>query len=73
MTTFRHGGKSYRLEADAEGRFKVYRSSRAGLAEVHGVTAFRVVSAYRRKLLGERVPRRPRVYARRPKPYRSKR
>ncbi len=66
---FRYAGKSYRLEPDASGRMKVYRSTQKGLVEIHGVRAFEVVSAYRRKALGETVAKRPRIYAKRPKPF----
>ena len=34
---------------------------------VHGVMAFRVVSAYKRKVKGEKVVRRPRTFAKKPK------
>lgn len=66
---FRDAGKSYRLEPAASGRIKVYRRTRAGLVEIRGTAAFRVVSAYERRVLGEKASNRPRSYAKRPKPF----
>lgn len=66
---FRYAGKRYRLEPAASGRIRVYRSTRVGLVELRGAAAFRVVSAYKRKVLGEKAANRPRSYAKRPKPF----
>ncbi len=59
---FKYGGKNYQL-IESLGITTVYRRKKKGLEPVHGVMAFRVVSAYKRKVKGEGVVRRPRVYA----------
>jgi hypothetical protein len=60
---FKYGGKTYQL-LETLGVIKVYRKKKKGLEPVHGVMAFRVISAYKRKVRGETVVRRPRSYAR---------
>ena len=60
---FKYGGKSYQIIENTTGITTVYRRKKKGLEAVHGVMAFRVVSAYKKKILGEKVVRRPRVFA----------
>jgi hypothetical protein len=60
---FKYGGKTYQL-IESMGLTTVYRKKKKGLEPVHGVMAFRIVSAYKRKIKGETVVRRPRTYAR---------
>ena len=62
--TFKYGGKTYEILENTLGITTVYRKKKKGLEPVHGVMAFRVVSAYKRKVKGETVVRRPRIYAR---------
>jgi hypothetical protein len=64
---FKYGGKSYQLVVNALGITSVYRRKRKGLEPVHGVMAFRVVSAYKKKVKGEKVVRRPRAFAKKPR------
>lgn len=62
---FKYAGKTYQLQLiESLGLTTVYRKRKKGLEPVHGVIAFRVVSAYKRKVKGETVARRPRTYAR---------
>jgi hypothetical protein len=65
--TFKYGGKTYQILENAVGVTTVYRKKKKGLEPVHGVMAFRVVSAYRRKVKGEKVVRRPRTFAKKPR------
>ena len=67
---FRYAGKRYRLELAEGAPARVFQKKRQGLVELHGVNALRVLSAYRRKVLGEAVAERPRTYAKRRKPFR---
>jgi hypothetical protein len=60
---FKYGGKAYQF-IEALGVTTVYRKKKKGLEPVHGVLAFRIISAYKRKVKGESVLRRPRSYAR---------
>ncbi len=62
--TFKYGSKTYQILENALGITTVYRKKKKGLEPVHGVMAFRIVSAYKRKIKGETVVRRPRTYAR---------
>ena len=59
---FKYAGKSYQITANDSGIYSVYRQKKKGLEPVHGVMAFRVVSAWR-KTKGEKVVRRPRSFA----------
>ena len=65
--TFKYGGKTYQLLENALGITTVYRKKKKGLEPVHGVMAFRVVSAYKKKVKGEKVVRRPRTFAKKPR------
>jgi hypothetical protein len=65
--TFKYGGKTYQLLENTLGITTVYRKKKKGLEPVHGVLAFRIVSAYRRKVKGEKVVRGPRTFAKKPK------
>jgi hypothetical protein len=65
--TFKYGGKSYQILENASGITTVYRKKKKGLESVHGVMAFRIVSAYKRKVKGEQVVRRPRTFAKKPR------
>jgi hypothetical protein len=62
-TPFKYGGKSYQIVESASGVTTVYRVKKKGLEPVHGVMAFRVVSAYKKKVKGEKVVPRPRTFA----------
>jgi hypothetical protein len=64
---FSYGGKSYQIIVNDLGISSVYRRKKKGLEPVHGIMAFRVVSAYKRKVKGEKVVRRPRTFAKKPK------
>lgn len=64
---FSYGGKSYQIVEDASGIVKVFRRKKAGLEPVHGVAAFRIVSAFRQKVEGKLPVRRPRSFANKPK------
>jgi hypothetical protein len=64
---FKYGGKSYQIMVNDVGVSSVYRRKKKGLEPVHGVMAFRVVSAYKRKVKGEKVVRRPRTFAKKPR------
>jgi hypothetical protein len=64
---FKYSGKSYQIVENALGITTVYRRKKKGLEPVHGVMAFRVVSAYKRKVKGEKVVRRPRTFAKKPR------
>ncbi|MGL4608567.1 MAG: hypothetical protein ACRCYY_02615 [Trueperaceae bacterium] len=64
--TFNYSGKSYQIMQNALGVTVVYRRKKKGLEPVQGVMAFRVVSAYKRKVNGEKVVRRPRTFAKKP-------
>jgi hypothetical protein len=64
---FKYSGKSYQIVENALGISTVYRRKKKGLEPVHGLMAFRVVSAYRRKVKGEKVVRRPRTFAKKPR------
>jgi hypothetical protein len=65
--TFKYGGKTYQILENALGITTVYRKKKKGLEPVHGVMAFRVVSAYKKKVKGEKVVRRPRTFAKKPR------
>jgi hypothetical protein len=67
--TFKYGGKTYEILENALGLSTVYRKKKKGLEPVHGVMAFRIVSAYKRKVKGEPVVRRPRIYANKARKY----
>ena len=60
---FSYSGRSYQLVEEKPGIITVYRRKKAGLEPVHGVMAFRVISAYRQKVEGIPAPRRPRTFA----------
>jgi hypothetical protein len=64
---FKYGGKSYQILENVLGITTVYRRKKKGLEPVNGVMAFRIVSAYKRKVKGEKVVRRPRTFAKKPK------
>jgi hypothetical protein len=64
---FNYGGKSYQIVMSSLGISSVYRRKKKGLEPVHGVMAFRVVSAYKKKVKGEKVVRRPRTFAKKPR------
>jgi hypothetical protein len=64
---FSYSGKSYQIVENALGVMTIYRRKKEGLEPVHGVMAFRVASAYKRKVKGEKVVRRPRTFAKKPK------
>jgi hypothetical protein len=64
---FKYGGKTYHIFENALGIMSVYRRKKKGLEPVHGVMAFRVVSAYKRKVKGEKVVARPRAFAKKPR------
>ncbi len=64
--SFKYGGKSYQIAINDAGVYSIYRRKKKGLEPVHGVMAFRVVSAYKKKVKGEKVVRRPRTFAKKP-------
>jgi hypothetical protein len=64
---FKYGGKSYQLVVNEVGITSVYRRKKKGLEPVHGIMAFRIVSAYKRKVKGEKTVRRPRTFAKKPR------
>jgi hypothetical protein len=64
---FSYSGKSYQIIVNDLGINTVYRRKKKGLEPVHGVMAFRVVSAYKKKVKGEKVLRRPRTFAKKPR------
>jgi hypothetical protein len=64
---FKYSGKSYQIVENALGITTVYRRKKKGLEPIHGVMAFRIVSAYKRKVKGKKVVRRPRTFAKKPR------
>jgi hypothetical protein len=60
---FKYGSKNYQIILGPSSLTTVYRVKKKGLEPVHGVMAFRVVSAYKKKVLGEKVVRQPRLFA----------
>ncbi|MCA9837708.1 MAG: hypothetical protein KC422_12395, partial [Trueperaceae bacterium] len=56
---FAYGGRSYQIVEEKPGVLSVYRRKREGLEPVHGVSAFRIISAYRQKVEGIPAPRKP--------------
>jgi hypothetical protein len=64
---FKYGGKSYQIAINDVGVYSIYRQKKKGLEPVHGVMAFRIVSAYKKKVNGEKVVRRPRTFAKKPR------
>jgi hypothetical protein len=64
---FKYGGKSYQINVNDVGVYSIYQRKKKGLKPVHGVMAFRIVSAYKKKVNGEKVVRRPRTFAKKPR------
>jgi hypothetical protein len=62
-TVFKYSGKTYQF-IESLGVTAVYQKKKKGLEPVHGIMAFRIISAYKKKVKGEVHVRRPRLYAR---------